>query len=43
MTTIAATLTAKPVQPATRRSWKQIIRRAFETLGKHYSHGPYML
>lgn len=24
-------------------SWKRIIRRAFETLGKHYSHGPYML
>lgn len=43
MTTITAPLTAKPVQPAARRSWKQIIRRAFETLGKHYSHGPYML
>lgn len=24
-------------------TWKRIIRRAFETLGKHYSHGPYML
>lgn len=35
-----ATLTAVP---ATRRSWKQLVRRALETLGKHYSHGPYML
>ncbi|WP_432382268.1 hypothetical protein [Duganella sp. P38] len=41
MTTIAATLIAKPA--ATRRTWKQILRSAFETLGKHYSHGPYML
>jgi hypothetical protein len=24
-------------------AWKRMIRRAFETLGKHYSHGPYML
>jgi hypothetical protein len=40
MTTATATFAAKP---ATRRSWKHIIRRAFETLGKHYSHGPYML
>ena len=41
--TATATATATFAKPATRRSWKQIIRRAFETLGKHYSHGPYML
>jgi hypothetical protein len=41
MTTFAAKLIVPA--PATSRSWKQIIRRAFETLGKHYSHGPYML
>jgi hypothetical protein len=39
MSTIAAKLIT--AQPAT--SWKRIIRRALETLGKHYSHGPYML
>lgn len=43
MTTIAATLIAKPAKPAARRTWKQIVRAAFEMLGKHYSHGPYML
>ncbi|WP_267877722.1 hypothetical protein [Duganella guangzhouensis] len=40
MTTIAAKLIT-PAAPTS--SWKKIIRRAFETLGKHYSHGPYML
>jgi hypothetical protein len=40
MTTIAATLTSKP---AASSSWKQLIRRALVSLGKHYSHGPYML
>jgi hypothetical protein len=43
MTTATATYAAKPAKPATTSSWKRIIRRAFETLGKHYSHGPYML
>lgn len=43
MTTIAATLTAPAAKPAARRTWKQIVRAAFETLGKHYAHGPYML
>ena len=40
MTTATATFAAKP---ATTPAWKRILRRAFETLGKHYSHGPYML
>jgi hypothetical protein len=42
MTTATATATfaAKPVATP---AWKRILRRAFETLGKHYSHGPYML
>jgi hypothetical protein len=41
MTTATATLTAAPA--TSRRNWKHILRRALETLGKHYSHGPYML
>lgn len=44
MTTITAKMIVPAATPvAARRSWKQILRRAFETLGKHYSHGPYML
>lgn len=41
MTTIAAKLIVPAAKTST--SWKSIFRRALETLGKHYSHGPYML
>lgn len=40
MTTATATLKAAP---APRMTWKQILRRSFELLGKHYAYGPYML
>jgi hypothetical protein len=33
---------APTVKSTTRRSWKNIVRRIFEGLGKHYAHGPYM-
>jgi hypothetical protein len=40
MTTAAAQLI---VPTPTKSRLKSILRRALETLGKHYSHGPYML
>jgi len=40
MTTIAANMITKP---AATRSWKELIRAALVSLGKHYSHGPYVL
>jgi hypothetical protein len=44
MTTIAATLTAQSAAaPATPSAWKRLLRRALETLGKHYAYGPYTL
>jgi hypothetical protein len=41
MTTAAAQLIIPT--PTKNRMWKSILRRALESLGKHYSHGPYML
>ncbi|WP_267874239.1 MULTISPECIES: hypothetical protein [Duganella] len=44
MTTATATLATQTVaKTAATPSWKRIIRRALETLGKHYAYGPYTL
>ncbi len=41
MTTATAQLIVPT--PTKSRLWKNLFRRALESLGKHYSHGPYML